>query len=200
MAQHEAEAEPTPFQENPTPFEPPGLSNEEYASTEPTPFEAPYASNDFSTESVEPYVVHGEEMPAEVSVEMPPAHESQPEESAYDFSQTLDAIPEVAIAPGGNDTADFSDVTDFANATSEVGPFSYTVVIEGIESSQLLLQLKEAITDSRFGWDVGELLHNVGGGRLVIGRISPATASVLVNQLKYLPLKISWRQDVLSGS
>lgn len=122
------------------------------------------------------------------------------EETPYDFSQPLDAINEPEIGSSVSDSADFSDVTDFANADTAVGPMAYTVTVEGIESSLLLSQLREAMTDSRFGWDVAEVLKQVGGGRLVLRSLSPAKASVLINRIKYLPFKISWRQDVLSGS
>lgn len=123
------------------------------------------------------------------------------EEAAFDFSQTLDQVPAQAPAPMAvSDSADFSDVTNFANADTTAGPITYVVVIDGIESSQLLYQLKEAMTDSRFGWDVADVLTRVGGGRLVLPALSPAKASVLINRIKYLPFKISWRQDVLSGA
>ncbi len=123
------------------------------------------------------------------------------EEAPFDFNRTLDQAPAEAPPPVSvSDNSDFSDVTDFANADTVAGPLTYVVMIDGIESSQLLYQLKEAMTDSRFGWDVAELLSTVGGGRMVIPGLTPAKASVLINRIKYLPFKISWRQDVLSSS
>lgn len=98
------------------------------------------------------------------------------------------------------DTPDFSDVTDFANDNTSIGPLSYTLTIEGADSSLLLAQLKEAMTDSRFGWDVESILSNVGSGHIVLRGLTPAKASVLINRIKYLPFKIFWRQDVLSSS
>ncbi|WP_246845227.1 hypothetical protein [Bdellovibrio sp. NC01] len=130
-----------------------------------------------------------------------PVAEAPVEEAPFDFNATLDQQPMQAPPPACvSDSADFSDVTDFANADTTAGPLTYVVIIDGIESSQLLYQLKEAMTDSRFGWDVNELLTQVGGGRLVIPGLNPAKASVLIGRIKYLPFKISWRQDVLSGS
>lgn len=130
-----------------------------------------------------------------------PVAETPIEEAPFDFNATLDQQPMQAPPPASvSDSADFSDVTDFANADTTAGPITYVVIIDGIESSQLLYQLKEAMTDSRFGWDVNELLNQVGGGRLVIPGLNPAKASVLIGRIKYLPFKISWRQDVLSGS
>jgi len=121
------------------------------------------------------------------------------EEAPFDFSQTLDYV-EPAPAATVSDDANFADVLEFANANVGAGPLAYTVFIEGIESSHLVYQLREAMTDSRFGWDVNELLTHIGGGRLTLKGLTPAKASVLINRIKYLPFKITWRQDVLSGS
>lgn len=120
-------------------------------------------------------------------------------EEPFDFSQTLDYVesaPPVTVS----DDANFADVVEFANANVGAGPLAYTVFIEGIESSHLVYQLREAMTDSKFGWDVNELLTHIGGGRLTLKGLTPAKASVLINRIKYLPFKITWRQDVLSGS
>ena len=121
------------------------------------------------------------------------------DEAPFDFSQTLDYV-EPAPAATVSDDANFADVVEFANANVGAGPLAYTVFIEGVESSQLVYQLREAMTDSRFGWDVNELLTHIGGGRLTLKGLTPAKASVLINRIKYLPFKITWRQDVLSGS
>jgi hypothetical protein len=129
------------------------------------------------------------------------------QEEPFNFSQTLDEVPfnantiEPAIpAVESTDNAQFNDVVDFANSTEVGGPITYTVIVEGIESSHLFNQLKEAITDSKFGWDARELLTQVGGGRLVLSKVSPGKAAILISRLKVLPLRITWRQDVFSGN
>lgn len=210
VAQHDAEAEPLenlsyeapseqnfaapasdfvpPFEENPPVEENPVL--QEYAG------EATFTVEEPTSESETVIASPSDYMSPEPSVSE--SLEAEPE-VPYDFSQTLDAVAEPAPS-STPDTPDFSDVTDFANANTASGPLSYTVIIEGIESSRLLAQLKEALTDSRFGLDVSGILQSVGGGRLVIPGMTPAKASVLINRIKYLPFKISWRQDVLSGS
>jgi uncharacterized protein YbaR (Trm112 family) len=121
------------------------------------------------------------------------------DETPYDFNQPL-ATNVIPIIPATPDTNDFSDVTDFGNASAAVGPLAYTLIIEGIESSLLLKELREAMMDSRFRWDVNGILQQVRGGRLVITGLDPAKAAVFLNRLKYLPFKLSWRQDVLSGN
>jgi hypothetical protein len=129
-----------------------------------------------------------------------PASEAEPEIDNYDFNQALGQSPPQPMQSLTSDSSDFSDVTDFGNANAAAGPLSYMVIIDGIETSHLLKQLREAMTDSRFGWDVQSILAKMAGGRLILTGLSPAKASVLINRIKYLPFKISWRQDVLSSS
>ena len=119
-------------------------------------------------------------------------------ESPYDFNSRLDESP-VDAPMINNNEADFSDVTDYANSNTLAGPLTYTLTIEGLDSNSLIAQLRESMTDSRFGWDVDGLLGSLKKDRLVLQGVSPAKASVLISRIKYLPLKISWRQDVLSG-
>lgn len=145
----------------------------------------------------------GEEPQAEqamVPMESETPMAAEPEIDPYDFNQALGQPPPQPMQPMTSDSSDFSDVADFGNANASAGPLSYVIVIDGIESSHLLKQLKEAMTDSRFGWDVQALIGGMAGGRLILTGLSPAKASVLINRIKYLPFKISWRQDVLSSS
>lgn len=123
----------------------------------------------------------------------------QPEVSSFEGVNEYAPEEQPAI-PSTSDTSDFSDVTDFANNDLTAGPLSYVVIIEGIDSSLLVRELREVMTDSRFGWDANELLTHISAARLVLKDLSPAKASVLINRIKYLPFKISWRQDVFSGS
>ena len=156
-----------------------------------------YQQNEVADSSADQFANNDYSAPTEQSYEQP---QESAEEHPFDFSKTLDHIPEPTPAPKVSDDANFADVIEFANTNTGGGPLSYTVFIDGVESSQLVYQLREAMTDSRFGWDVNELLTHIGGGRLTLKGLTPAKASVLINRIKYLPFKISWRQDVLSGS
>lgn len=187
----------------------PELAQHEPESLSPASSYEEAAYNNFEPESGGE-VFTNEEVPINEDENSPQGYETPssytepvegvaPADGSYDFSQTLDVVPETPFVSTA-DTSDFSDVTDFANSNTSAGPFSYTVRIEGVDSSRLLADLKEAMADSRFGWDVESILSNVGGGHIVLSGLTPAKASVLINRIKYLPVKISWRQDVFSGS
>ncbi|UYL10335.1 hypothetical protein B9G69_007045 [Bdellovibrio sp. SKB1291214] len=136
---------------------------------------------------------------SEAASESEPAYEMNSSEN-FDYTDNLNQPVEPIVEPKTSDDSNFADVLEFANANTNSGNFSYAVIVEGIDSSHLVHQLREAMTDSKFGWNVSELLTHIGGGRLVITGLSPAKASVFINRIKYLPFKVSWRQDVLSGS
>jgi hypothetical protein len=140
----------------------------------------------------------------EIPVEEPPpsqAYEAAPveEEASYDFSQPLEATPE-PMTPLNPDSNPLSEITNFGNADLGQTAFSYTIMISGIDSSAIRTQLQEAITDSKFGWNVIQVMAQIKGGVLTIKSVNAVKASILIQRVKYLPVKISWRQDVLSST
>lgn len=104
------------------------------------------------------------------------------------------------VSEQDHNQADFSDVLAFGNSDADVSTFKYVVTIEGIDSSKLRHDLAIAMSDTRFGWDPNDLISQITQERLVLTDLSTAKAFVLINRIKYLPLKIFWRQDVLSSS
>ncbi len=195
-----------------------------YASMESTSHDAIIDNSDYSTETVnnfpipeeeaapmdmeplstEPFAESSETEPMHIAPatdENPSAAEAMEEaQEDYDFNQPLDLQKPVEVEEGSS-TADqpgFQDVTEFANADAEIVALSYTVRIEGIDTGKIYGALKEALTDSRFGWDVMTLMKSVQNGSLELKGLNPAKAFVLVNRVKYLALEISWRQDVLT--
>ncbi|MGZ3774787.1 MAG: hypothetical protein ACXVCY_13260 [Pseudobdellovibrionaceae bacterium] len=205
LAVHESEVQPVPEFMAPVSSEVSQNINSQNINSKDendSYFEAPvseeaYGFSDSNAESFEA------DLPSEYHSLATETHHNYSEEAPYDFNQPLD---QMTIGPSESENsldkapADFSDVTEFANSNSSSGPFSYTVIISGVESSHLVKQLREAMTDSKFGWDTESILSKIGGGSLILPGLSPTKASVLINRIKYLPLKISWRQDVLSSS
>lgn len=189
--QAEPEASPSHSFEAPAEYE-------SYGSVEDSLPEVAEANVDSMPDFGSSPVNEAESYPSAFDVQSQEGHENAP----YDFGQTLDITSEANLEVKQNitDSPDFSDVTDFANANTSLGPISYTLIIEGIDSARLTSELKEAMTDSRFAWDVEEVLSSKKSDTLVLNSLSPAKASILVSRIKYLPFKISWRQDVLTGN
>ncbi len=127
--------------------------------------------------------------PQEAPVQVQPAVEFSPGPSGE--IQTQSAV-QVDPSPG------FQDVVDYGNTTELRSNLTYTIVIEGIEIADIREKFKEAITDARFGWDVETVLKQIDGGKITFYDLSPAKAVALISRIKYLPIRITWRQNALS--
>ncbi len=120
-------------------------------------------------------------------------------DSEYDFSKPLDEVSLQNMQEPVAESTNFEDVQNFANSDTSQGGLSYSLLIEGIDSGKIHKDLRDALTDNRLGIDLDEVLKQIQGGALRITGLNPVKASVIINRVKYLPLRLSWRQDVLSS-
>ena len=95
-------------------------------------------------------------------------------------------------SPG--DPLDIQRYADSEISQAKDGPLLVRILISGIDSKEIRESLREAITDSRFGWDVDAVMSQIAKGELRIENVSPVKASVAINRIKRLPLRIRWEQ------
>jgi len=150
-----------------------------------------------------------EELPSE---EAPAFQEAWMQDQEPDLQEDLQQVHDVVyedpdeIAPEPEpepeskpvNPGDLSEVSDFANSDQAFGPLSYSVIIENIDTKEIRTQLLEALGDSKFAWDPKELLKKVKLGKLTLEDLNPVKASVLVQRLQEVPVKVSWVQNVYS--
>lgn len=171
----------------------------EFAPVEPPPSEPSWSAPETPAAEFAPPAEVATEFAAveeapEAITETPMAEESAPE--PYNFDQPLGA----PSAPTVTDSGDFSEVTSYANSEAATGPISYLIVVRGLELADTFEKLREALTDSRFGWDVEEVMSRVRSGELTLKGLNPTKASILVSRIKYLPVELEWKQEVFSAS
>jgi hypothetical protein len=118
--------------------------------------------------------------------------------TAEEFSPPI-PVPEPISDFESSEASSFSDITDFGNADVTQAAFSYSVTISGIDSASVYAAVKEALTDSKFGWNTIQIMTQMKDGILTIKSVNAVKASILIQRVKYLPVKVSWRQDVLSS-
>lgn len=128
-----------------------------------------------------------EDLPPPMDFALPPL--------SMDPSQGLDPLEPSSIA----DSADLSDIVDFGNAEASLSALNYTLVLKGIDSAALRKQIEEVLSDAKFGWNAAQLMSQMKDGVLTIRSLNPVKASILIQRVKYLPVHVSWRQDVLSS-
>ena len=91
-------------------------------------------------------------------------------------------------------------MVEYGNADHPTGPLYYSVLIRGLDLTETFQQLREALTDSRFQWDVDDLMAQVKNGCLELKNLNPTKASILVSRIKYFPVEVSWKQEAYGAS
>jgi hypothetical protein len=187
-----AAAEPTPsFAAEPAPdFSAPEDSGPsmEGSPLELAPVEQSESPMNFGESSQDAGVVQD----AYVTTE-PETEHTSPAEGSVNFDTPMESVFDEGV---GNSSGDFQDVANYANSEDVSGPMTYSLQIRGIELAETFEHLREAVTDSRFGWDANEIMAKIKGGQLILRDLNPTKASILVNRIKYLSLEISWKQEV----
>ena len=127
----------------------------------------------------------------------------QPQENSFQAEPFSSEEQNEVVAPPPaaiplDATPDLKDIVDFGNSPQLSGPLTYSIFIKGIDIADTREKIKEALTDSRFAWDTEAVMSRIENGVLTLPDLSPAKAVVLINRIKYLPIEVSWNQNVLS--
>lgn len=100
-----------------------------------------------------------------------------------------------------NDPNDPLGLSAYANSElsgAKNGPLVVSIVISGIDAKDLRDEIRQALQDSRFGWDTAALMSGIKGGVLRIERVSPVKATILINRIKNLSVRIRWEQSAIT--
>lgn len=89
------------------------------------------------------------------------------------------------------------EISDFGNSEVQITALNYTLEINGLDSKEDIKVFQETITDSRFGWDVPELLKQIKNGHIVLDKLNPVQAFVLYKRIYFLNFDLKWKQNVL---
>lgn len=87
------------------------------------------------------------------------------------------------------------EINEFANSTdSNLTGLKYRVVIHGIDSKILLQEVKEALEDTRFNWDVGIILSQRKNGAIELKPLPPVKAILIIQRLRLSGLEFMWEE------
>lgn len=87
------------------------------------------------------------------------------------------------------------EINEFANSTDvNLTGLSYRVLIQGIDSKALLQEVKEALEDARFNWDVGILLSKRKDGVIQLDQLTPVKAALVIQRLRLSGLDFKWEE------
>ncbi len=89
------------------------------------------------------------------------------------------------------------EISDFGNSEVQITALNYTLQINGLDSKEDIKIFQEIVTDSRFGWDVTELLKQIKNGQIILDKLNPVQAFVLHKRIHFLNFELKWKQNVL---
>lgn len=90
------------------------------------------------------------------------------------------------------------EISDFGNTEVQLSAMNYDLNITGLDTQQVVRLFKEAVEDSKFGWDVNELLGKIKNGQIKLERLSPVKAYILAKRLQFLDIGKHWTQNAMS--
>ena len=94
---------------------------------------------------------------------------------------------------------DFSDVVDFGNSEvsqASEGVFVYSVTVEGIDTKEIRQDVLDHLQDRRLC--LGDSLENISDGVLHLRDLNPVKASLIVNRLRSVDVKVQWIQYAIT--
>jgi hypothetical protein len=97
-----------------------------------------------------------------------------------------------------NDPLGLSAYANSEMSGAKNGPLVVSIIISGIDAKDLRDEIRQALQDSRFGWDTAEFMSGIKGGILRIDRVSPVKATILINRIKNLSVRIRWEQSAIT--
>lgn len=101
---------------------------------------------------------------------------------------------------------DFSEVVEFGNTQDQdrQGPFLYDLILSEINSQHIREKVLSILEDESLNLPLDKEDHsiqdNIKNGKLIIEKISPVQAYIIVTFLMGLPLDISWKQHHIAES
>lgn len=175
-------------------------SSSQDSSQETTDIESPPPTEPMAEEA---FSFEGEAAPADLPSEEVPPQEYASQEEVVDeepMEFTEEPVPMVEVPPPLTTDNFVSDIQEFANSDQVQvadGLLRYKLIIEGVDTGDIRQEIKEALTDKKFIWDVEALLRNIQDGCLVIEDVTAVKAALLVNRIKFLPVQIRWEQHAI---
>lgn len=123
------------------------------------------------------------------------------------FEQPIDPI--VATQPIQPETQNFEEprtdfkqvakeISDFGNTEVQIASLNYDLTIEGLDTAEIKNLFREAIEDSKFGWEVAEIMGRINKGSIVFEKLNPVKAFILAKRLQFIDVEKKWRQNAIS--
>lgn len=102
------------------------------------------------------------------------------------------------VMPAETTEEALKEVLTFANSPNmeaNEGSLRYNLVIQSIDTKDLLKQVFEALEDERFLWDAEGLVSQTKSGVLRLSDLNAIKASLIVFRLRDVDVEVAWEQE-----
>lgn len=100
-------------------------------------------------------------------------------------------------SPASSDMKELADYGNSEDSLAREGAYRFSIYISGIDSADIKNEIKDALSDGRFLWDLDALMKQIDQGALVIRDLSAVKSALIVQRLKILPIDIKWEQNAI---
>ncbi len=161
----------------------------EFGNDEALAESSPTIADDFVSET--------EKLQNQINESMQPIVEFNQNE----FSADVSPFQNLYTEPAANEMQTFKevaqDIADYGNTESQIADLNYDLRISGLDTAEIISLFKEAIDDSRFGWDSNEFMRNIKRGEIIFEKLNPVKAYILAKRLQFLDVEKVWKQHAV---
>ncbi len=98
-------------------------------------------------------------------------------------------------------SAKFSDIAKeisaYGNSETQIAHLNYDLKVSGLDTTDLINEFKDVINDSRFGWDMNEVMKTMKAGEIRFQQLNPVKAFILAKRLQFLNVEKIWKQNAV---
>lgn len=98
-------------------------------------------------------------------------------------------------------SAKFSDIAKeisaYGNSETQIAHLNYDLRVSGLDTAELINEFKDVINDSRFGWDMNEVMKTMKAGEIRFQQLNPVKAYILAKRLQFLNVEKTWKQNAV---
>ena len=101
------------------------------------------------------------------------------------------------------DPVNLSDIAEYGNSPisqARDGTLRFHVHLTNIDTADVRKAVREILADSRFLFDVDQIINSIRNGEVKISDVTPVKAAILIQRLRPLAVGISWEQYAIHSA
>ncbi len=136
--------------------------------------------------------------PSEMALENPAVAAPTPEPEPLAVPEPIENEP-----PPPDEPVNLSDIAEYGNSPisqARDGTLRFHIYLTNIDTADVRKAVREILADSRFLFDVDQIINSIRNGEVKISDVTPVKAAILIQRLRPLAVGISWEQYAIHSA